>query len=208
MCSDKDVIFVIGQPSKPRLSKWLEDTFEIKDENLNESSFRVKIRNKTVEINIEFCNFNRISFDENKFVTFCQKEESNIKAIISIQNCNPRPQTIVEDISKLRRVFTAKDLKKKLYIFAITDENKEEIGNRILSDNLGFNNLLKLEDQKTKDAYKNNKIILLNQEECKQFKNKILEQNNDRGIWSFPTWQSTKGEDKACNESILKLIIS
>ena len=145
MCSDKDVIFVIGQPSKQRLSKWLEDTFEIKDENLNESSFHVKIRNKTVEINIEFCNFNRISFDENKFVTFCQKEESNIKAIISIQNCNPRPQTIVENISKLRRVFTAKDLKKKLYIFAITDENKEEIGNRILSDNLGFNNLLELD---------------------------------------------------------------
>lgn len=164
-CFKKKVILVIGQPSKQTLSKWLEETFEIKDDRLDVSSY---IKNN-IEINIKFCNFNQLSFSEDEFETFCKTIKSNLKAIVCIQKCNPRSQTIIEDTLKLCKVFTAQELKHKIFIFVITNESLNKIQNILLDHKLGFKYLLQLENQKSEDNYKNNKIIF-NQRGCKHFR--------------------------------------
>ncbi len=163
----KDYILIVGQPSKDALIYWLEETFGIIIKNAQDLANNEILNYSNIKINIKFCNFNSLSFNANEFESFCTKIKPNLKAIVSIQNFNPRPQTIIEDSLKLLKIFTAKELRDKLFIFAITNISKHEIQNHLMNDhNLGFNQLLEL--TKSSDEFRN-KIFILNQDDCRKF---------------------------------------
>ena len=65
---------------------------------------------------IEYCNLNKLSFDKNDFRRKIQAE-TNLKAIICIENLNPRPETLLNDINILKNTFTAADLRNNLYFY-------------------------------------------------------------------------------------------
>ena len=164
----KDYILVVGQPSKDTLIYWLEETFGIIIKNAQDLANNEILNYSNIRINIKFCNFNSRSFDANEFRCFCAKIKPNLKAIVSIQNFNPRPQTIIEDSLKLLEIFTAKELKDKLFIFAITNRSKHETQNHLMNDRqLGFNQLLELTTNSS-DEFRN-KIFLFNQDDFRKF---------------------------------------
>ena len=63
----------------------------------------------------ESCNLNKMAFDVNTFKAVCDDMKKNICAIFCIENFNPRPETLLNDINILLSVFTAEELYKNLY---------------------------------------------------------------------------------------------
>ena len=63
----------------------------------------------------ESCDLNRMAFDVNTFKPVCDDMKKNLCAIFCIENFNPRPETLLNDINILLSVFTAEELYNNLY---------------------------------------------------------------------------------------------
>jgi hypothetical protein len=76
----------------------------------------------------ENCSLNRAHFDLNAFKRECSHINSNLGAIVCLENYNPRSETLVEDIKILRQAFSASFLRTHLFVLiTLTNENSKSL---------------------------------------------------------------------------------
>ena len=73
--------------------------------------------NKNGYLISDYSNLSSISFDLNTFKLKCEQLKSSLKAIICIENLNPRPETLLNDFKVLVNVFTTEELRNHLHLF-------------------------------------------------------------------------------------------
>ena len=73
------------------------------------------------------CNLNRMGFNFEEFKIMCSTISNNLKGIICIENFNPRPETLLNDLKVLVNVFSNDTLKRYLLLFATFTNNNNNI---------------------------------------------------------------------------------
>ena len=93
------------------------------DLEYNSSERIIKANNFTI---IDYSDFNRSSFKFKQFENNCEQIKKNLRAIICIENLNPRPETMLKDIQILNRVYDSDFLKKHLYFICTLQKPKQD----------------------------------------------------------------------------------
>ena len=89
----------------------------------NETSFNEEYDNQKHYIYVN-CNMHRLEFDDEHFSKKCNEIKRNLTKIILIENLNPRPETLNNDLFKLKKVFSQADLRRFLEIhFTVYESN-------------------------------------------------------------------------------------
>jgi hypothetical protein len=85
------------------------------------------------------------SFNREHFQNSVYSVKSNIKAIICLENLNPRSNYLKGNLDELRQVFTADELWKKLYVFFSFGTSKKPSSlEKLREDVLDFNEMYEL----------------------------------------------------------------
>ena len=155
--NDKKSILITGSTNTENLNLILSD-FDVKNiSNIAEKKYVIEDCTLFIEIDLDRTHFD-ISTFENKINTF-----PNLKAIICLENLNPRPETLVNNIKILGDAFEQKLLKTNLY-FCFTSNNKLDI-NYVRESALQFNEVFRVigiqHDKKLKDQFVKDKIYTL-----------------------------------------------
>ena len=86
---------------------------------------------------IEQCDLNRLSFDKIQFTKKISQIQDNLEGVICVENLNPRPETLLNDLEILIDIFPSSFQLKNKILFLFTSSNStkslEEIRNEILS---------------------------------------------------------------------------
>lgn len=101
---------------------------------------------------IEQTNLNRLSFDRTLFRNRCNEIRSNLKAIICLENLNPRPETLLNDITILSECFNPNELKEKIF-FVFTFSNGSKSSTELRDDILKFDTLFDYLTVSSKEKY-------------------------------------------------------
>jgi hypothetical protein len=147
----KDVYLIAGSASEENIRLLLKKKFNLDSYNPFISKYDLN-NNIRVVVN---CNFHKYDFDFNKFENVCNEIKSNLKEIICLENLNPRPETMQQDMNILRDVFTSKELKSLLVICFTSSKqlNLKEIQKDTKSFNFLFHDVLKIQNDSQKDDY-------------------------------------------------------
>ena len=105
------------------------------------------------------CDLNRSRFDKNEFKCFCNKIKPS--KIFLIENLNPRPETLENDMNILAGVFTRNELRDNVNIFFTgSNANMDSIKSSFLSFN-SFFNYLGICNEYEKKRFTETKIFVL-----------------------------------------------
>jgi hypothetical protein len=132
------VVSNVGQANEQRLKFLLEEVYRIKGKEYqrNEDEYESEKYLLKIYLNTDGENLDKNEIMENK---------SKIKAIICLENLNPRSNSLKDNLEQLRQVFTSNELWKKLYVFfsfgtSTTPSNLD----KLREDVLDFNEMYKL----------------------------------------------------------------
>ena len=107
------------------------------------------------------CNFHRMSFNFDEFLSMCEKYRSKICRIYLLENLNPRPETLENDINILSRVFTQNELRDYIKIyFTGQNENLDAIKTDFEKFN-SFFNYLGIDDEFRKKNFARDNLFSL-----------------------------------------------
>ena len=147
MNSKEQYILISGSADDEAKKQLYECLFQIKyDSSIEQREYnRFKI--------IEQTDLNRLEFNKTNFIDKCNKIKNNLKAIICLENLNPRPETLLNDVKILSECFTSNELKEKIFfVFTFSNGSKDlvEFRNDILKFNTLFDYLMVSEFEKSK----------------------------------------------------------
>jgi hypothetical protein len=138
-CFGKKYILVVsnvGQANEQRLKFLLEEVYRIQGKGYqrNEDEYESEKYFFKIYLNTD---------GENK--TELKEIKSNIKAIICLENLNPRSNSLKGNLEELRYVFTSDELREKLYVFfTFVSSTKPSSLEKLREDVLDFNEMYKL----------------------------------------------------------------
>ena len=172
----KKNILITGSPSTDWLKFLLENVFQINEpfNDLNKSHYE----SESYILNIA-CGLEKASFSFESYRNHCNQIKSNLVGIISIENLNPRPETLLNNAKIFERIFSSDDLNKYLYFFFTSSQSfkVEEIRNSFLQ----FNEVLRIlrlnSNQQT--TFVNQRIHLLNESSNKSILNVLQQSTNE-----------------------------
>jgi hypothetical protein len=171
----KRYFIVTGSASENSISQVLKKVFNFRyDPEKNEYSSKDSIcdslqecisRSKYIQNCVVYvnCNLNRSSFELNelkqKYIDYKRK---NLCGVICIENLNPRPETLENDIKVLNNVFTSSELEYLLNIVCTSSSYDLNI-DTIRSEFLKFNVLFSyLNINNEKDAVREYNSLIIN----------------------------------------------
>ena len=104
-----------------------------------------------------------------KIEDLCDRVQNGLKLIICLENLNPRPETLLNDIKILRECFeSSNELKEKIFlIFTFSNRNQSKLA-ELRSDILNFNamfQILNVVSDEEKHAFVENKVWILDENE-------------------------------------------
>jgi hypothetical protein len=140
-CFGKKYILVVsnvGQANEQRLKILLEEVYKIQGKGYqrNEDEYESEKYFFKIYLNTDGENLDKNEIMENK---------SKIKAIICLENLNPRSNSLKDNLDQLRQVFTTDELWKKLYVFfSFGTSTKPSSLKKLREDVLDFNEMYKL----------------------------------------------------------------
>ena len=168
MNSKEQYILISGSADDEAKKQLYECLFQIKyDSSIEQREYnRFKI--------IEQTDLNRLEFNKTNFIDKCNKIKNNLKAIICLENLNPRPETLLNDVKILSECFTSNELKEKIFfVFTFSNGSKYlvELRNDILKFNTLFDYLMVSGFEKSKFCLEKVWILnKINQEELTTLK--------------------------------------
>lgn len=146
-------IIITGSANEEKIKTVMKYLFD-----LEYDSYFKEYKSKCFDIYVN-TKLNTSSFDLNEFQKSCKNYNVSLNCIICIENLNPRPETLLNDLEILSNTFKTNDLRDKLNIlFTSSNENIDlnSIRNESLSFNVLFDNLLIINQNKKKKYVENN----------------------------------------------------
>lgn len=123
------------------------------------------------------CDLNKSNFCFDGFKTKCNQIRDTLEAIIFIVNLNPRPETLLNDLSILSCVFTPQQLREKVIFFFTMSNGISKSLFDVRNSFLKFNEAFDFLNMEKNRAFVNNRVWLLNDiynDEMKSFLNLVL----------------------------------
>ena len=108
-----------------------------------------------------YSNLNRLSFDLNEFKAKCSEIRRNLSEIVLIENLNPRPETLENDLNIISRVFRSHELRSLLRICFTSSSkslNLNEIKGDVLNFNVLFEDVMMMKNREDKVRFIENRI--------------------------------------------------
>ena len=157
--NDKTTILVTGSPSEEYLKYVLKDYFEVlEDFSSSKKQYESSSFNIAIMVGLE-----RAHFDLESFKVEFEENEQNFGAIICIENLNPRPETLVNNIKILEKCFSSSMLNNLLYFFFASNGklDLDTLREKALNFNEVFNVLNIQHDSKKRRDFVNTRIHTL-----------------------------------------------
>jgi hypothetical protein len=173
----KKNILITGSPSSDWLKFLLEKVFQI-HEPFDDSKFQFESESYILNIG---CGLEKASFNFESYRNKCNQIKSNLIAIISIENLNPRPETLLNNMKIFERIFSTDDFNNYFFFFFTSSLSLKV--EEIRSSFLQFNEVLR--------------ILRLNSNQLATFVNQrihFLNENSNISILSV--LKPSKSEDK------------
>ena len=120
--SEKKRFLITGSPKLESLIFLLRNVFSIKEPS-NDLNKDYETDKFIVTI---ACDLERANFNFESFQTRCNNIRKNLRAIITIENLNPRPETLMNSMKKLGEIFSSSELEKSLYVIFTSNDNIDE----------------------------------------------------------------------------------
>jgi hypothetical protein len=160
---DKKSILISGSADDQVKKELYKVLFQLDYDNLNDKEIEYDNRFKI----IEQTDLNRIKF---KIEDLCDRVQNGLKLIICLENLNPRPETLLNDIKILSECFeSSNELKEKIFlIFTFSNRNQSKKLAELRSDILNFNamfHFLNVVSDGEKHAFVENKVWILDDNE-------------------------------------------
>ena len=111
--SNREVYLITGSASEDNIRLLLKKKFNL--DNYNPSIKEYSLSDDYIRVLVD-CNLFKHDFSLSEFRNKCNAIKSDLKEIICFENLNPRPETLVDDMNILKRVFSSKELKDKMVI--------------------------------------------------------------------------------------------
>ena len=153
-------ILITGSSTEYKLTEFMKKRFDI---DYNPSNHEYYIFKNLVKVLI-CADLNRSKFDSAKFKKTCADIEGSLLEVVLIENLNPRPETLENDLSKTSRVFLASQLKRYLFIhFTSSGEEKqiEDIKRDVKNFNVLFD-AIGIRSDSDKQKFVDDQIDILN----------------------------------------------
>lgn len=153
-------ILITGSSTEYKLTEFLKKRFHI---DYNPSNHEYYICKNLVKVLI-CTDLNRSKFDSAKFKKTCAEIEGSLLEVVLIENLNPRPETLENDLSKISRVFLASQLNRYLFIhFTASGEEKqiEDIKRDVKNFNVLFD-AIGIRSDSDKQKFVDDQIGILN----------------------------------------------
>jgi hypothetical protein len=132
------VVSNVGQANEQRLKFLLEEVYKIQEKEYQRNEDKYESEKYLFKIYLN-------TDGENLEKTDLMKIKSKIKAIICLENLNPRSNSLKDNLEQLRQVFTADELCKKLYVFfSFGTSTTPSSLDKLREDVLDFNEMYKL----------------------------------------------------------------
>jgi hypothetical protein len=160
---DKKSILISGSADDQVKKELFKVLFQLDYDNLNDKEIEYDNRFKI----IEQTDLNRLKF---KIEDLCNRVQNGLKLIICLENLNPRPETLLNDIKILSECFeSSNELKEKIFlIFTFSNRNQLKKLAELRSDILNFNALfqyLNVVSDGEKHVFVDNKVWILDENE-------------------------------------------
>ena len=171
----KKHVLVTGSPNSDQINYLLKSIFSVKESYKDsKKDYETDLYILSIECGLEKASFN-IETYRNK----CNRIKTNLAAIISIENLNPRPETLVNNMKILERTFSSDELSKLLYIFFTSDHSIKI--DEIRDSFLQFNEILRILrlNNSTQRAFVNQKIHLLSKSNAEELKKIIYDSSSE-----------------------------
>jgi GTP-binding protein EngB required for normal cell division len=109
----REVYLITGSASEDNIKLLLKKKFNL--ENYNSSTKDYSLSDDFIRVLVD-CNLFKQGFSLSEFRSKCNEIKSDLKEIVCFENLNPRPDTLVDDMNILKRVFSSKELRDKMVI--------------------------------------------------------------------------------------------
>ena len=144
----KETILITGYVHEDKLQFLLEKVYKIHG---NYEKSKTKYESNDYEFILYF-GLERGDFDRQKFSETC-RSINRLKAIICLEHLNPRSNSLKGNLEEMRIVFTADELREKLYVFftfgtSTTPSSLEKLREEVLDFNEMFR-MLYVQDKKS-----------------------------------------------------------
>jgi len=156
--SEKKRFLITGSPKLESLIFLLRNVFSIKEPS---NDFNKDYETDKFIITIA-CDLERANFNFKSFQTRCNNIRRNLRAIITIENLNPRPETLNNSMKKLGEIFSSSELEKSLYVIFTSNDNIDEtyIRESFLQFNVVFD-ILGISNEINKNKFAKDRVHLL-----------------------------------------------
>jgi len=160
---DKKSILISGSATDQVKKELYKVLFKLDYDDSNEKEIEYDNRFKI----IEQTDLNRLKFNKEDL---CNRVQNDLKLIICLENLNPRPETLLNDIKILSECFkSSNELKEKIvFIFTFSNRNQSKKLADLRSDILNFNALfhyLNVASDQEKHVFVEKKVWILDENE-------------------------------------------
>jgi hypothetical protein len=157
----KEIYLITGSASEENIRLLLKKKFNL--DTYNPSTKEYSLSDDCIQIVVN-CNLFRHDFSFIDFKNKCNEIKSDLKEIICLENLNPRPETLVDDMNILKKVFASKELKEKMTICFTSSQQKNlsEVQSYAKNFDFLFNDVLMIQNGSLeKEEYINKNIKTL-----------------------------------------------
>jgi flagellar biosynthesis GTPase FlhF len=196
-------IIITGSPKPESVIFLLQNVFSIR-EPLND--FKKSYETDKFMITIA-CDLEKANFDFKSFQTKCNDIRKNLCAIITIENLNPSPETLMNSMNILEKIFSSHELEELLYVLFTSNKDMDEkyIKESFLKFDSVFR-ILGISNEINKKNYVNKRVFALNNEICTYLIKKLDSFSRDlilvKGIKSHPVVGDHNCIVQNCSQSL------